>query len=175
MGRAMLFSIAVIGLATAIAVAASAPPSSPPPLMGKADQADRVLIEKAARRMTLYRRGEALKGYEIALGFAPKGDKAREGDGRTPEGVYHIDRRNGASAYHLSLGISYPTPAQRAQARTEGRDPGGDIFIHGQPNALPESLTVPGDWTAGCIAVSNQEIAEIWAMVPIGAKVEIKP
>ena len=139
------------------------------------ERADRILIEKSERRMTLFSEGRALAVYEIALGFAPIGDKAREGDGRTPEGVYQIDRRNDRSAYHLSLGLSYPTPAQKRAAEREGRDPGGDIFIHGQPNALPRGLTLPGDWTAGCIAVSDREIEEIWALVGLGAAVEVRP
>ena len=171
MGRFTLFFISFLGLATAIAVAATAPP----PLVEKAEQATEVVVEKAARKMTLFRGENALAVYEVALGFSPEGDKLREGDGRTPEGVYHIDRRNDQSGYHLSLGLSYPTPKQREAAAREGRDPGGDIFIHGQPNALPNGLTIPGDWTAGCIAVTNAEIEEIWSLLPIGAKVIVKP
>lgn len=136
---------------------------------------DHILIEKAARRMIAYRDGRALKTYRIALGFSPEGDKREQGDGKTPEGIFRVDRRNDASAYHLSLGIDYPQSGDRARAAAEGVDPGGDIFIHGQPNQLPGSIVLPGDWTAGCIAVANTEITELFAATSIGTKVEIRP
>lgn len=152
-----------------------ATPVVPPPPVPLTGQIDRILVEKAARRMTVFRGGEAVKTYRIALGFAPEGDKAREGDGRTPEGVFTIDRRNPQSAYHLSLGIDYPQPDDIARARAEGYSPGGDIFIHGQPNGLGRVGALPYDWTAGCIAVSDDEIRELWAAVPNGTEVEIRP
>ncbi|MDP0929291.1 L,D-transpeptidase family protein [Paracoccus onubensis] len=135
----------------------------------------RILIEKSARRMTVFRDDAALKTYRIALGFAPEGDKRREGDGKTPEGIFRIDRLNRQSAYHLSLGIDYPQTGHRTRAAAKGLDPGGDIFIHGQPNQLPEGITLPGDWTAGCIAISNIEIAELFAAASVGTRVEIRP
>ena len=149
--------------------------AEPPRLLPKSERADRVLIEKAARRLTLFRDGKVLKTYEIALGFAPKGDKEREGDGKTPEGHYRIDRRNDRSRFYLSLGIDYPRPDQRRTARAEGRDPGGDIFIHGQPHRFKSGPALSYDWTAGCAAVSNTEIEEIWQRVAIGTPVEIRP
>ncbi|WP_299906098.1 L,D-transpeptidase [uncultured Paracoccus sp.] len=136
---------------------------------------DRILIEKSARRMTVFRDGESLKTYRIGLGFEPDGSKLRQGDGRTPEGVFRIDRRNDASAYHLSLGIDYPRPEYRDRARAAGVDPGGDIFIHGQPNQRPDGEVLAGDWTAGCIAVSDAEIRELFAAAQIGTEVEIRP
>ena len=151
------------------------PAVPPPPLAPLTEQIDRILVEKSARRMTVYRDGAALRSYDIALGFTPAGDKQVEGDGKTPEGLFTINRRNPQSSYHLSLGIDYPQPDDIAHARTLGQSPGGDIFIHGQPNALPEILTLPGDWTAGCIAVSNAEIEEIWRITPNGTTVEIRP
>ncbi len=175
MTRRQLFLSASAGLIVAVAAAVAPRAAGIPPLAPVEARADRVLIEKDARRLTLFRGGEAIAVYHVALGFTPEGDKAREGDGRTPEGVYRVDRRNDRSAYRLSLGLSYPTPDQRAAAAREGRDPGGDIFIHGQPNALPAGLTLPGDWTAGCIAVGKRAIREIWSLVPLGAEVEIRP
>ena len=145
-----------------------------PSLVASAERADFVLIEKADRRLSLWRDGSLLRSYAIGLGFAPEGDKAREGDGRTPEGRYRIDRRNAQSSFTLSLGIDYPRPDQRAAARAEGRNPGGDIFIHGQPTGY-QGPSIPGDWTAGCAAVSNTEIREIWSLVPMGTVVEIRP
>jgi murein L,D-transpeptidase YafK len=143
-----------------------------PPLNG---MVDRIVVEKAARRMILLRDGQVLREYRIALGFSPEGDKLRQGDGRTPEGTFRIDRRNDQSRYHLSLGLDYPQPADRARAAEGGYDPGGDIMIHGQPNALPEDAMVRGDWTAGCIAVTNAEMREIWAVTEVGTVVEVRP
>lgn len=144
----------------------------PPALTGEVDL---IVIEKTARRMQLFQDGKPVRTYRIALGFAPDGDKDRQGDGKTPEGVFTIDRRNAASAFHLSLGLDYPRPEDIAKAAAGGYSPGGDIFIHGQPNALPDGFRLKGDWTAGCIAVTNTEIREIWAATPIGTKVEIRP
>lgn len=144
----------------------------PPPLTGSID---RIVIEKAARRMHLHKDGMVVRAYRIALGFSPEGDKERQGDGKTPEGEFSVDRRNDRSAFHLSLGLDYPRPEDRERAAKGGYDPGGDIFIHGQPNALAEGFRLRGDWTAGCIAVTNAEMREIWAVTPIGTKVEIRP
>lgn len=135
----------------------------------------RILIEKSARRMTIFQADGNPRVMRIALGFAPEGDKARQGDGKTPEGVFRIDRLNPKSQFHLSLGLDYPRPADRARARAAGVNPGGDIMIHGQPNQVPEGYRVKGDWTAGCIAVTNPEVAEIFAHTKIGTEVEIRP
>jgi murein L,D-transpeptidase YafK len=144
----------------------------PPPLVG---QIDRIVFEKAARRMQLIQDDKVVRTYRIALGFTPEGDKQRQGDGKTPEGEFTIDRRNPKSAFHLSLGIDYPQKSHRMRAAEAGVDPGGDIFIHGQPNALPDGFKLRGDWTAGCIAVTNAEMREIWEVTPVGTKVEIRP
>ena len=148
--------------------------AEPPALVSPSERADFVLIEKAERRLSLWRDGQLLQSYPIGLGFSPESDKSHEGDGRTPEGRYRIDRRNAQSSFTLSLGIDYPRPDQRAAARAEGRNPGGDIFIHGQPTGY-QGPSIPGDWTAGCAAVSNTEIREIWSLVPMGTVVEIRP
>jgi len=140
-------------------------------------KADHVVVEKAARKLTLYREGVALKSYRVALGFSPVGAKERQGDGRTPEGLYVIDRRNAQSRFHLSLHISYPGAQDKARAAEAGDDPGGDIFVHGLPNGLGFAGATFNlrDWTLGCIAVTNSEIEEIWAAVPDGTPIEIKP
>jgi murein L,D-transpeptidase YafK len=171
---AWLTLVAALGLLTA---SLFMPPERvdlppPPPLTG---EVERIVIEKAARRMQLYQDGQVVRTYQIALGFAPEGDKDRQGDGKTPEGEFVIDRRNQQSAFHLSVGLNYPRPEDVQRAATGGYDPGGDIFIHGQPNALPEGFKLKGDWTAGCVAVTNTEMREIWAVTPIGTKVEIRP
>lgn len=133
----------------------------------------RVLVYKSSRMMYLMHNDGVLKAYPINLGFAPEGDKAREGDGKTPEGNYFIDRKNPNSEFHLSLGISYPDAHHRAAAREAGNQPGGDIFIHGGPND-PRDIGKP-DWTAGCIAVTDQEIEEIFRMVKTGTLISIYP
>lgn len=138
-------------------------------------QVERILIEKAARRMTVWQKDGPERVYQIALGFTPAGDKTRQGDGKTPEGVFKVDRRNTASAFHLSLGIDYPQKSHRQAARAAGLDPGGDIMIHGQPNQVPDGYKVKGDWTAGCIAITNGEIDELFAHVKMGTEVEIRP
>lgn len=169
---AVLTLLALIGAAALLWLRPAAPPPPLPPLSGPVDL---ILVEKSARRLSLIQDGHTVRTYRIALGFAPTGDKQRQGDGRTPEGRFTIDRRNAASAFHLSLGLDYPRPQDRARAKAAGLDPGGDIMIHGQPNRLPDGLIVKGDWTAGCIAVSNADIKEIWDHAPTGTPVEVRP
>jgi len=152
-----------------------APSPAPPPLAPLTEQIDHILIEKSARQLTVFRDGKAVRSYQIALGFAPTGDKLQQGDGKTPEGTFAINRRNPKSSYHLSLGIDYPQTDDRKRAAAAGIDPGGEIFIHGQPNGLGKLATIPYDWTAGCIAVSDQEIEELWRVVSNGTTVEIRP
>ncbi|WP_425085623.1 L,D-transpeptidase family protein [Ruegeria profundi] len=150
-------------------------PRPPAPAMAPdAAQIDHILIEKSARRLTATLDGAIVLQSEIALGFAPEGDKEQEGDGKTPVGVFTIDRRNPNSAFHLSLGIDYPQPDDIARAQQRGIDPGGGIFIHGQPNGVV-GLILPGDWTLGCIALSNDEMAQLWSLTPTGTTVEIRP
>ncbi len=132
----------------------------------------RVLIDKGERRMHLLHNEQVLKSYSVGLGFAPAGHKAVEGDGRTPEGEYRIDRRNPNSEFHLSIGISYPNQQDRERAHAVGKSPGGDIFIHGRPW---KNRKGGRDWTAGCIAVTNREIEEIYAMVRDGTPITINP
>ena len=136
---------------------------------------DRLLVDKSDRLLIAYRGGAEVARYtNIRFGDAPAGHKQFEGDERTPEGDYTINGRNPASAYHLSLRISYPNAADRAFAKARGRSPGGDIFIHGQPNRWP-GPTLTNDWTDGCIALSNAEIAQLWDLVPDGTPITIRP
>ncbi len=130
----------------------------------------RVIVNKGNREMFLLHDDAVLKQYDIDLGFTPSGDKEEEGDGRTPEGEYLIDRRNPNSSFHLSIGINYPNEQDIDQAKAAGVDPGGDIFIHGTP-----TNPFGPDWTAGCISVSNKEIEDIYAMVNDGTPVVINP
>ncbi len=147
-----------------------------PKAVGTADsretwQADSVLVDKSDRVLHLMHGGRIWKSYAVELGFAPEGHKHREGDGRTPEGRYLLDWRNSNSKFHLSIHISYPDADDRAAAKARGAPPGGDIFVHGTP-PLARALR---DWTAGCIAVSNEAIEEIWTLVPDGTPITIRP
>lgn len=139
--------------------------------------ADRILIEKKQRRLTLFSKGEVIKTYRIALGGNPDGPKERRGDNKTPEGVYVIDSRNRDSRYHLALHISYPNERDKRRAKELGVDPGGNIMIHGLKNGFSYvgDLHTKADWTKGCIAVTDEEIAEIAKAVPNGTVVEILP
>jgi lipoprotein-anchoring transpeptidase ErfK/SrfK len=180
---------------------APAPPNEPPPLTAEEEAINRrplrlplaapkVVVEKKARRVTLYSKGERVRVYRAVLGFAPVGDKERQGDGRTPEGTFYVCVKNEKSSFYLSLGLSYPneedaerglragliTPAQAARIRRAVRrraSPpwdtalGGEIFIHGGG--------VSSDWTAGCVALENEQMKELFDAVPVGAAVVIEP
>jgi murein L,D-transpeptidase YafK len=155
-----------------LALAASAP--AEPTAMAKAD---RILILKSERKLTLYREDKPLKTYLVALGGSPIGDKQCQGDQRTPEGTYRIELKNQASRFHLSLRVSYPDATDRADARKRGCSPGGDIMIHGLGKGFGYlgKLHRASDWTLGCVAVTDEEIEEIWAAVDVGTAVEIRP
>lgn len=155
------------GAALALSGCASA---GPRPYTGP--EVTRVAIFKANRRMYLLHQRSTLKSYDIDLGFAPVGDKKVEGDGKTPEGHYLIDRRNPNSDFYLSLGIDYPRAQDIAEAKALGQSPGGDIFIHGL--GKPTRALGP-DWTWGCVAVTNDEMEEVYSMVRTGTLVSIYP
>lgn len=162
--RALFKILLTIGLLMALAGCASKFRSYSGP------EVTRVVVFKEMRQMYLLHGKQVLRSYRIDLGFEPTGDKTIEGDGRTPEGLYTIDRRNPNSQFHLSLGIDYPRKHDIAKAIALGKSPGGDIFIHGRGN--PTSFLIP-DWTWGCIAVTNKEMEEIYAMVKDGTPIAI--
>lgn len=138
---------------------------------------DRVLVDKSDRRLYLLKDTRVLKSYRISLGANPTGHKQQEGDMRTPEGEYMIDYRNPKSQFHLSLHISYPNARDRQRARRRGVSPGGQIFIHGLPprvNKIGKFFMRFGDWTAGCIALSNEDIEELWRVIPNHTPIEIQ-
>ena len=139
--------------------------------------ADSVVIEKKAHRLTLFHLGRPLRSYRVALGGQPIGDKISAGDRRTPEGVFAVEERNDRSDFHLALRLSYPDARHRARAEALGVSPGGDIMIHGLPagRGLVRASHRLADWTNGCIALTNEEIEELWGAVPVGTPVEIKP
>jgi murein L,D-transpeptidase YafK len=145
-----------------------------PPLT---ERADRVVVFKSQRKMKLMKNGAVLRTYVISLGAVPKGHKQREGDERTPEGVYTLDWRNARSSCYRSLHISYPNETDRMQAAKRNASPGGMVMMHG----LHPSISWMGkwhrlyDWTDGCVAVANAEMDEIWQAVPDGTPMEIRP
>lgn len=190
--RAILPSVRRLALLPLLALAACAAPprdeaqapASPPLLAREAARivpqrpvttVDYLIVDKSERLMVAYAGGQPVRAWRgLQFGDQPQGHKQFEGDERTPEGRYVIEGRNPRSAYHLSLKISYPNAADRAFARAHGRSPGGQIFLHGQPNALAFGR-MPGDWTDGCIALANAEIEELWRIVPDGTVIEIRP
>jgi murein L,D-transpeptidase YafK len=139
--------------------------------------ADSLVVEKQRRTLTLFQQGVAVRTYMIALGKQPTGDKERIGDNRTPEGVFYIDFRNAQSKFHKALHISYPDAAHAQRAKAMGVATGGDIMIHGLPPAYASlgAAHREFDWTNGCIAVTDEEIEEIWRAVPNGVAIQIKP
>lgn len=172
--RAFLGAVLLAALAACGGADVDGPPASANKFRSYyGPQVTQIVVNKGQRRMYLMHGSDVLKQYRIDLGPQPAGHKTRQGDGKTPEGVYFIDRMNPSSSYHLSLGVSYPNPADRERARLMGVDPGGDIMVHGRGrygNAVGKK-----DWTAGCIAVSDGEIEEIYAMLRPGVPIVIYP
>jgi murein L,D-transpeptidase YafK len=160
----------VLLLPCSVSVAAAPRATTPP------KTADLIIVDKSARTMKLMRGNEILKTYRVALSPRAVGAKEREGDHKVPEGRYVIDAKNAHSRFHLALHISYPNAADRERARKLGVKPGGDIEIHGLGKyGWVGSLQRQVDWTDGCIAVTNEEIDEIWPLVPVGTLLEIRP
>lgn len=174
-GRMILAAVVVSAAALAGGALAYSRGSDQPPLPSAA-LADRIVVEKAARRLTLYAAAKPLKTYRVAIGWGNPGQKNREGDGRTPEGSYRITGRNPDSVAHRSLRVSYPEPQQVLAAAAEGVRPGGDIMIHGIMNGWGwiGRLHRLVNWTDGCVAVTDREMDELWRAVPDGTPVEIR-
>ena len=138
---------------------------------------DRIVVEKSARRLSILRDGKQIKTYRIALGRNPAGAKQEEGDMKTPEGIYKIDGRNQQSSFHLALHVSYPSDEDDNRAAAHGVSAGSDIMIHGIQNGRGwiGGFHRWNDWTAGCIAVTDEEIEELWRVTPDGTTIEIRP
>lgn len=181
----ILLACLLLGACAAPAPEIARTPAPAPPLLGREAARimpgarpatiDYLIVDKSERLMVAYAGGQPVRAWRgLQFGDQPQGHKRFEGDERTPEGRYTIEGRNPQSAYHLSLKVSYPNAEDRAFARSHGRSPGGNIFLHGQPNGWPAGR-VPGDWTDGCIALANAEIEELWRLVPDGTVIEIRP
>ncbi len=140
-------------------------------------EADRVVVYKSERKLVLLSKGKEIRSYKVALGGEPIGPKTRQGDHRTPEGIYKLDSQNPNSHFYKAFHISYPNPKDAATAKKLGISPGGDVMLHGlgkQYGWVGKAHTLH-DWTDGCIAVTNQEMDELWKLVPVGTTIEIKP
>ncbi len=150
---------------------------NPQNLYAKTDKADKIVVLKEKRLLFLLRDGEIIKAYKIALGKSPVGHKTRLGDNKTPEGTYTLTSRKQSEKYHLTIFISYPNESDTLNAKKLGVSPGNSIAIHGLPKDLSSlnKLHRQMDWTSGCIAVTNDEIEEIWRLVDDGTPIEIKP
>ncbi len=138
---------------------------------------DSVVVVKSTRTLNLMAKGKVLRSYKVALGSEPVGPKQQQGDHKTPEGLYVLDRRNPKSRFYKSIHISYPNEQDRKKAVKLGVDPGGDIMVHGLPNGFGwlGATHRDRDWTDGCIAVTDKEIDEIWHLVRDGTPIEIRP
>ncbi len=137
---------------------------------------DTIVVEKKKHTMTVFHQNEPIRKYRVALGFSPEGHKEREGDGKTPEGTYYIIAKNPQSRFHLSLKLSYPSEEDQHSAEQKGVHPGGEIMIHGLgPQKSKGKWHVMRDWTLGCIAVTNEEIEELFRYATVGTKVQILP
>lgn len=141
------------------------------------EKADSVLVEKGEGRLYLMKQGKPYRSFSVTFGASPRGHKRQAGDERTPEGHYLLDYKNAQSNYYKSIHISYPNAADRAAARQRGVDPGGDIMIHGQPNGWGWAAPILQFflWTDGCIALSDQDMTEVWHAVDPGTPIEIRP
>ena len=164
-----IFAISVVLILT-LSVALS-------PISAADVTADKIIIEKKERRLTILLKGQHIRIFRVALGKNPEGPKEREGDNKTPEGVYSIDSRNIKSGYHKSLHISYPSIKDINHAKELGVSPGGNIMIHGIKNGFGWIGDFHRwlDWTQGCIAITNNEMDDLWSLVPLGTTIEIKP
>lgn len=180
----MKVSTLIVALACSLAISILGLLAPPEAAASREPKADRVVVLKEARKLYLMRDGDVIDSFRIALGRNPVGPKVFQGDGRTPEGTYVLTYKNENSRFHRSIRISYPNPENQALARRFGISPGGDIMIHGQPNGwrghVKQTKTGNppvrgGDWTEGCIAVSNAEMDRIWSKVDPGTPIEIRP
>jgi murein L,D-transpeptidase YafK len=166
-------SICILLLAALLAIPAVAADEVPLPASAVADK---VVVLKSRRKLMLMKDGRVLKAYHVSLGENPVGAKVYQGDHKTPEGEYKLDLHNSKSQYYRSIHISYPNAVDRERAHKLGLSPGGDVFLHGLPNDYKLAANEdPGDWTDGCIAVTDAEMDEIWRAVPDGTPIEIKP
>ena len=175
--RRAIDAVAVLFVCVGSFVALGGWGAKEPVQSAETQKADSILILKKDHVLELLAGGKVIKTYKVALGRGGLAPKDREGDARTPEGNYVIDARNGDSHYHRALHVSYPNAEDRSRAANLGVSPGGAIMIHGLPNGMGRIGAAHRlyDWTLGCVAVTDDEIDQIWELAPIGTPVEIRP
>src|SRR5271168_3164256 len=171
--RANRSRLLALGGALLVAFGGLSPARSSPPVL----RADAILIVKHERKLYLLRDNYPLRSYRIALGLSPTGAKEHQWDFRTPEGSYIIDFRQEHSHYYKALHVSYPSPPDLKRSSALHLPPGGSIFIHGEPNqpTKPVSYYKTRDWTNGCIALSDEDLQEVWDLTGGQTRVEIVP
>jgi len=149
----------------------------PEPKFPNDETIDRIVVLKSKRQLLAYGHGHLLKTYRVSIGSGPPGPKEYEGDHRTPEGIYHICAKNPNSGYYKNLGISYPGAADIKHAHELGKSTGGDVKIHGLKNGRGYigRFHRLRNWTAGCIALTNEEVDELYEHTPVGIVIEIRP
>ena len=177
----MRFSIICLLLVCSMLICCKNPTNGKPasPIVNKAltQKVDSIVIIKHSRSMSVYNVGSLLKTYHVCLGPTPIGKKHFRNDGKTPEGMYHINGKNPNSLYHKCLGVSYPNDEDRRYAQSHGQPTGGDIKIHGLPNGkgyMAKQFSAV-DWTLGCISVNDEEIDELYRHVEVGVYLNILP
>ena len=142
---------------------------------------DQLIVSKSNRGLIAFQNNKAIKHYSVSIGQNPKGAKSQDGDLKTPEGQYYIQAKNPRSKYYLSLLISYPAPKDIELAEKLNVRPGDSIMLHGFPLDPAEREfaqsrhTSSRDWTQGCVAVSDDEIAEIYSRVQLETPILICP
>jgi murein L,D-transpeptidase YafK len=148
-----------------------------PLIFAQNTRVDYLVVYKRERKLVLLSQGKELRSYKVALGGEPVGPKTRQGDHRTPEGLYVLDSRNPNSHYYKAFHISYPNAKDVAAAKRSSVSPGGEIMLHGLPKdyAWVGKAHVLHHWTDGCVAVTDEEMDEIWNLVRVGTPIEIKP
>jgi len=181
----MMKSFLPICLAAVLLLAAGPAPATSQTMDIPADMApepapvDAIVVIKSERTLYLLdRHHNVIKSYRVALGGNPVGDKEEEGDSKTPEGRYYVENRNPNSHYYLSLKVSYPNASDKERARRRKVSPGGNIFIHGQPNGkawMWWKYSPKYDWTDGCIGMTDRDVKEVWDLVADKTPIIIRP
>ena len=142
-----------------------------------------ILIDKSNYQLTLYYRNKAIKSYPIVLGQSPRGDKRREGDLKTPEGIFKIRDLYPHPSWSRFIWLDYPTQEswrKHLQDKMQGKISltsrvGSEIGIHGVPRSGDNLIDEQSNWTWGCISLKNEDVDELYEVVQIGTVIKIIP
>jgi len=141
--------------------------------------ASKMVVVKSKRVLVLFdAEGEVLSRHRISLGENPVGTKLKQGDQKTPEGIYHIVDMRSDPKYYKELLISYPNAEDRRRSRELGYNPGSGITFHAQVpwnwGGSGDDHTLSNDWTNGCMAMTNKGMDTVWGMVNKSTIIEIR-